>query len=389
MTTTRSDRRSRPAPSDRDSVPVGSLATRLMLAQLGVLLASVVTAAVLAFLVGPPLFHEHLLRAEGELNDSELLHVERAYLDASLLSLGVAFVVALVAAAFVTWILARRLRRPLAELSSAAGEVARGRYDRRVVPARAGAELDELAASFNTMASRLEVTEDTRRRLLADLAHEMRTPLATCTAYLEALDDGVTTWGPATSAVLAQQVDRLSRLAADIDDVSLAEEGRLSLDRRRVPVARLLEAADATMRARYTEKGVGFEVHAEGARGWFVSVDAQRVGQVLTNLLDNALRHTAPGGCVRVTTRLEGYEVVVDISDDGEGIAAEQLPHVFERFYRGDTARDRKERGSGIGLTISRAIVDAHSGSLTARSAGPGRGATFEVRLPLHSGGSS
>ncbi len=378
-----------PAASAHDAAPDAvpppgrSLATRLMLAQLGVLLASVVTAAVVAFLVGPPLFHEHLLRAGGELTDDQLLHVERAYLDASLISLGVAFLVALAAAGLVTWVLARRVRRPLADLSSAAGEVARGSYERRVGLTGAGAELDELAASFNTMAARLEVVEDTRRRLLTDLAHEMRTPLATCTAYLEALDDGVATWGPETSTVLFQQVDRLSRLAADIDDVSRAEEGRLSLDPRRVPVARLLDAADATMRARFVEKGVGFDVAADAAPGAVVRVDALRMGQVLTNLLDNALRHSVVGGAVEVAPRVDGYEVVVRVTDDGDGIAAEQLPHVFERFYRGDTARDRKERGSGIGLTISRAIVDAHGGSLTARSAGAGRGATFEVRLPL------
>ena len=360
-----------------------SLATRLMLAQLGVLVASVVTAAVVAFLVGPPIFHEHLLRAGGDLTDGERLHVERAYLDASLVSLGVAFLVALAAAGLVTWLLAGRLRRPLTELSSAAREVARGRYGRRVAPAGAGAELDELGTSFNTMAARLEVVEDTRRRLLTDLAHEMRTPLATCTAYLEALDDGVAAWGPDASAVLGQQVDRLARLAADIDDVSRAEEGRLSLDLRRIPVSRLLDAAEATMRGRFAEKGVRLRVTTGLAAELFVLVDAQRIGQVLGNLLDNALRHTAAGGSVTIGSRADGYEVVVTVDDEGDGIPAEQLPHVFERFYRGDTARDRGERGSGIGLTISRAIVDAHAGSLTACSGGTGKGATFELRLPL------
>ncbi len=372
------------APVDDGVKPARSLATRLMLAQLGVLLASVVTAGVVAALVGPPLFHEHLLRAEGRLNPSELLHVERAYLDASLLSLGVAFVVALSAAGLVTWVLARRLRRPLAELSSAAGEIARGRYDRRVAPTGAGSELDQLAHSFNTMATRLEVTEDTRRRLLTDLAHEMRTPVATCTAYLEALDDGVTTWGPETSAVLGQQVDRLARLAADNDDVSRAEEGRLSLEPRRVPVSRLIDNAHSVMQARYSEKGVGLSLDRREGRDAHVRVDPQRVGQVLGNLLDNALRHSPTGSTVHIESHVDGAEAVLDVIDDGEGIDVAQLPHVFERFYRGDTARDRKDRGSGIGLTISRAIVEAHDGSLTVRSAGRGHGSTFEVRLPLH-----
>ncbi len=326
-----------PAAAGGSSGPGRSLATRLLLAQLGVLLASVLTAAV-------------------------------------------------VAATLVTWLVARRLRRPLTELSSAARAIARGRYDRRVAHTGAGAELDELAVSFNTMAARLEATEDTRRRLLTDLAHEMRTPLATCTAYLEALDDGVTTWGPDTSLVLGQQVARLSRLAADIDDVSRAEEGRLSLEIRRLPAARLLDGAYATMRARFSESGVHLLVESDGVPGAAVSADPQRIGQVMANLLDNGLRHTPPGGVVRISPRVEGYELVLDVEDDGDGIPAEQLPHVFERFYRGDSARDRKDRGSGIGLTISRAIVDAHGGSLTVHSAGPGRGSTFEVRLPLDPG---
>ncbi|HMM94705.1 ATP-binding protein [Phycicoccus sp.] len=361
-------------------------ATRLMLAQLGVLVASVVTAAAVAAAVGPRLFHEHLLRARGSLNDSQVTHVERAYLDSSLLAFGIAFVIALASAGLVTWVVARRLRRPLEDLSSAARAIAGGRYDRRVGPTGAGAELDVFARSFNEMAMRLQTTEDTRRRLLADLAHEMRTPLATCSAYLEALDDGVATWGPEASGVMAQQVTRLSRLAADLEDVSRAEEGRLTLDLRPVPVQRLLDTAVATVRPRYEDKGVSLGFRGGAGPVPTVRVDAQRLGQVLTNLLDNALRHTPAGGQVWVAAELDVDEVVVTVQDDGEGIADDQLPHVFERFYRGDTARDRTDRGSGIGLTISRAIVDAHDGSLTARSAGTGHGATLEVRLPAHRG---
>ena len=372
---------SRTTPWRRDG-----FATRLMVAQMGVLLASVLTAAVVAGIVGPRLFHEHLLRARGTLNADQVLHVERAYLDSSLVSLGVALVIAVGSASIVTWLIAGRLRRPLVELSSAARAIAGGRYDRRVAPTGAGAELDEFAGSFNTMATRLQVTEDTRRRLLTDLAHEMRTPLATCTAYLEALDDGVTVWGPETSEVMGHQVQRLARLAADIDDVSRAEEGRLSLEPQRMPVGRLLTTAADTARTRFEDKGVGLAVASRPGPDPEVCGDEQRLAQVLANLLDNALRHTPSGGSVALASHVEGSVVVVELRDDGEGISAEQLPHVFERFYRGDTARDRKDRGSGIGLTISRAIAEAHGGSLTARSAGPGLGATFELRLPQAQG---
>ncbi|MEO5610417.1 MAG: HAMP domain-containing sensor histidine kinase [Ornithinibacter sp.] len=360
-------------------------ATRLMIAQLGVLLASVATAAVVAAVVGPRLFHDHLVRARGTLNDDQVLHAERAYLDSNLVSLGVALVIAVGSASVVTVLIARRLRRPLTELSSAASAVAGGRYDRRVAPTGAGAELDEFAASFNTMATRLQVTEDTRRRLLTDLAHEMRTPLATCTAYLEALDDGVTTWGPETSAIMTHQVQRLSRLAADIDDVSRAEEGRLSLHLSDLSTVGLAVTGVETARTRFQAKGVEVSVLSSGESRSVVSGDEQRLAQVLANLLDNALRHTPTGGAVRVVTSVDGPEAVVAVHDNGDGIPPEQLLHVFERFYRGDTARDRKDRGSGVGLTISRAIVDAHGGSLSATSPGPGLGSTLEVRLPLKS----
>ncbi len=358
-------------------------ATRLMVAQLGVLLASVVTAAVVAAVVGPRLFHDHLLRARGTLNDDQVLHAERAYIDSNLVSLGVALVVAVGSATIVTLLIARRLRRPLVELSSAASAVAGGRYDRRVTSTGAGAELDEFAESFNTMATRLQVTEDTRRRLLTDLAHEMRTPLATCTAYLEALDDGVATWGPETSEIMSHQVQRLARLAADIDDVSRAEEGRLSLELSHASVGRLVATAVETARTRFADKGVELSVSTPASDRATVWGDEQRLAQVLANLLDNALRHTPHGGSVRLGTRVDGPEVVVEVRDDGDGITPEQLHHVFERFYRGDTARDRKDRGSGVGLTISRAIAEVHGGSLTVTSPGLGLGSTFDVRLPL------
>lgn len=354
-----------------------------MLAQASVLLASILTAGVVAAVVGPPLFHEHLVRAGGARTPERLDHVERAYREASAVSLGIALVIALACAFAVTWYLTRRLQRPMSDLTTSARSMARGHYDERVSPRGAGPELESLAEAFNTMAGRLQVTEDTRRRLLADLAHEMRTPVSTITAYLEALDDGVTSWTPDTSSVLAEQTARLARLADDIDDVSRAEEGRIVLDRQAHRVGDLLHTAIATARDRFETKGVRLLVRPSPAAASVVWVDEQRFGQVLTNILDNALRHTPAGGRVSIATETADTDAVIRVSDDGEGITAEVLPHVFERFYRGDTARDRRDRGSGIGLTISRALVAAHGGSLSARSDGRGHGATFVIELPV------
>jgi signal transduction histidine kinase len=369
--------------TDSSSGGRGGLATRLMLAQVLVLGASVVTAGAVAAIVGPPLFHQHLLEA-GQVPDSpQLAHIEQAYRDASLVSLAVALVIALVCAAAVTWYVTRRLQAPLGALASAAREVSRGHLGARVGPLGAGTEFDELGHAFNLMASQLEQTEDTRRRLLSDLAHELRTPIATLTVYCEGLRDGVTTWNAETERVMTEQTERLARLAADLDEVSRAEEGRLAMDLSPTPVRELIWSAAQAKREAFARQGVELDVRADTAPDVTVAADPRRVGQVLDNLLANALRHTPPGGSVRLFARAVHDSVEIVVADTGDGMSTDQLPHVFERFYRGDTARDRERGGSGLGLTISRAIADAHRGSLVASSPGPGQGSTFTLALPL------
>ncbi len=358
-----------------------SLAVRLLLAQGLVVLASVGTAVAVAAFVGPPLFHQHMLEAGHTPSSPELAHIEQAYLDASVVSLGVALAIAVACAFAVTWYVSRRLERPLSAMTRAAGELARGSYAVRVPPTGAGPELDTLADSFNLMAERLEQVEDTRRRLLSDLAHEMRTPLATLHVYVEGLEEGVAVWDEETSRVMTAQLARLTRLAEDLDDVSRAEEGRIALELDDVVVPDLLRTASENVRAAYAAKGVRLVVDP-GADGTTARLDRQRMGQVLGNLLSNALRHTPAGGQVSLSARADRDGVVVQVSDTGDGLTAEQLSHVFERFYRGDTARDRDHGGSGIGLTISKALVEAHGGRIAATSAGAGQGSTFTVHLP-------
>lgn len=359
------------------------LAARLMLAQVLVLVASILTAGLVALFVGPSLFHQHLLEAGHMANSPELIHIEAAYRDASLVSLGVALVVALALAAAVTWYVTRRMQAPLAELTHAATELSRGHLGIRVAAAGSGAEFDTLGNAFNLMAGQLEQTEDTRRRLLSDLAHELRTPIATLKVYTEGLHDGVTVWNEDTEWVMTDQIDRLARLAEDIDEVSRAEEGRIALERSTTPVRDLIWSASQAKRDAFNRHGVHLVAEPDTAAGLAVDVDRRRLGQVLDNLLSNALRHTPAGGTVRLHARRTGDEVEILVTDTGEGISTEQLPHVFERFFRGDSARDRDRSGSGIGLTISRAMVDAHGGGITAASDGPGLGATFTVALPL------
>ena len=361
----------------------GGLAGRLFVAQTLVLLTGIFTAWTIAATVGPSLFHDHLARANVGATSAQIVHTEEAYQSANAISLSLALLTALVVAMAVNVYIARRIGRSVASIADAASDVAGGHYDVRVPSQGLGAEFDALAVGFNQMAGRLGSVERTRRRLLADLGHEMRTPVATLEAYLEALEDGVATLDTSTAALLRAQTRRLARLSDDISTVSRAEEGQVGLDVRPVqPRSVVTAAADAAAEA-YQTKGV--HLVTEIATGLpELSLDPERMGQVLGNLLDNALRHTPTGGTVTIsaTTSRRSGGVALSVADTGEGIPAEHLPHVFERFYRVDTARDRTHGGSGIGLAIANALVEAHGGQLTVNSPGIGQGSTFRAVLP-------
>ena len=359
------------------------LGTRLFVAQSVALLASVVAAAIVAALVGPPLFHAHLVesrRADGQPTQT---HIEEAFVRAGTVSLGLGLLVALVLAAAMTWYVTRRIRRPLDSLAKASQQISIGDYATRVTVTGGGPELATLGAAFNQMAHRLGEVEDTRRRLLSDLSHELRTPIATLSAYLEGLSDGVLNWNDATRHTLQQQADRLAMLAHDLDDVSRAEEGRITLDAAFQRLDELVTDSVSQFRPRYAAAGVELRQDVKLVEVW---ADPQRIAQILSNLLANALRHTPSGGLVTLTgcsTKPTGHTAILAVTDNGEGMSPEQLSHVFERFYRGDTARARDAAGSGIGLTISRAIARAHHGDLTASSPGLSHGATFTLTLPM------
>ncbi len=356
------------------------LAARLFLAQVLVVLTGTVTIGLVAAVAGPPLFHEHMRRA-GPMPAAAADHVEQAYTSASAVSLGVALVAALAAALAASAYLARRVAQPVAAVAAAAADVADGHYAVRVPAPDLGDEFNTLTGAFNQMAGRLEAVEATRRQMLADLGHEMRTPLATMEAYLEAAEDGVSVPDEDVIQVMRTQTSRLRRLAEDISAVSQAEENHFDLRPEPVSPGELDRASVTAARPRYAAKDV--TLHDRVApRLPDVFADPERIGQVLTNLLENALRHTPPGGHVTLEAGVSGHGVRFRVTDTGEGIAADHLPHLFERFYRADNARDRSHGGSGIGLAIVRAVVTAHGGQAAAASAGPGSGATFTITLP-------
>ncbi len=351
----------------------------MLAAHVLVLLTGAVTAWVVAAFVGPPLFHEHLQRAGVTGEGSEVTHAERAFASALAVALTVALTAALAAAIAVSVLVTRRIGRSVGAVALAAAQVAGGAQDARVQPPGLGSEFDDLAASFNDMADRIAAVERTRRRLLADLAHELRTPIATLDGYLEAAQDGVQLLDAPTVAMLRTQTHRLARLTEDVAAVSQAEEHALHLDD--VAIAPL--ARDVVEGHQVAAAGRGVRLSAVvPARLGVIHADSDRLAQVLGNLLDNALRHTPSGGSVTVSARAVDGGVSIDVADTGEGISPEHLPHIFERFYRADPARGGQDGGSGIGLAIAKALVEAHGGTITALSPGPGAGSTFTVRIP-------
>jgi two-component system sensor histidine kinase BaeS len=355
-------------------------AARLLVGQALVLVAGGLTTWLVASVVGPNIFSDHLQQAGVAHTAEETRHVEEAFASALLISIALALVASVLAALAVSWYFSRRVQRSIGNVADAASQIAAGRYDARVPDPGLGGEFATLALTYNRLAERLEATESTRRSMLADLAHEMRTPLATIDSHLEAVEDGVRTLDDDTLDVIRGSTGRLRRLAEDMAAVSRAEEEGLDITLRPMAAGDVAAAAAEVARDRYAAKGVHLTV--ELADAGQVRVDADRIGQVLGNLLDNALRHTPTGGKVTLACRRVNRWVEYRVADTGEGVAADHLPHLFDRFYRADTARDREHGGSGIGLAIAKALVEAQGGGISVTSPGPGQGTTFTLRLP-------
>ena len=273
-----------------------------------------------------------------------------------------------------------RALRSVRALTAAARRMGAGDLTQRV-EAGGRDEIGELSRTFNGMADALERAERQRRHLVADVAHELRTPLSNVQGYVEALRDGVLEPDAQTLATIHQQVLYLSELVEDLRLLADTEAGDFNLHRERGSVADALRECIEGVRARAEAKGVALASRLP-ASAPEMSFDRTRLAQVVGNLLDNAIRHTPPGGSVTVEMDAGADAATVSISDTGEGIPEEQLPFVFDRFYRVDPSRTRATGGVGLGLTIARQLVEAHGGSIRAEST-PGQGATFTFDLPL------
>jgi len=346
--------------------------------RLSLAFSSVIVVAILLLGLTGRLLESDTLAGQGQtLTEAE----RRAYVREQLpdILLGMAAVVGVVGIAAGVWI-SRTLTAPLSQLEEAARDIGRRDLGRRV-DVQGSREIVALGRAFNQMAGELERQETLRRNLVADVAHELRTPLSILQGNLRAILDDVYPLDKAEVARLYDQTRHLSRLVRDLHDLARAEARELSLDVERLNVVDLVRATGELFAPLAEEEEVTLKIDLP-ARAPSVRADAARLGQALQNLLANALRHTPAGGAITLRVVDDGEEVRLAVEDTGAGIAPEHLPHLFERFYRTDRARSRDAGGTGLGLAIVRATAEAHGGRVEARSEGAGRGSAFSIILP-------
>ncbi len=357
------------------------LVSRLVLSHLLVAVVGAAVTFVLVRLLTPHLFDQQLHMMGGGAGRGMGLRAEVSSAVTTALTIGV--LVGIVMAGLLGLVAAYRLTRPLAQLGAATRTLATGRYAVSV-PDPGTAELDALAHDIRALADALAQTEQRRTRLLGEVGHEMRTPLTVIDATVEGMIDGVLPVDVAGLDRLSGETRRLRRLADDLSALSRAEEGRLELRPVRTDVSAVVATAAERLRAQADDAGVQLQISAPAPV--MAQVDPDRVAQVVTNLVGNALHATPAGGHVRVEVAGEADRVTIEVSDDGIGLATEDLERVFERFYRARTpasaSRPSVDTGSGIGLTIARRIVEVHGGTLTSASPGIGGGSTFTISLP-------
>ena len=348
---------------------------------LAVLLVAV-SPMILREVFPPPAMGQHALTPPPLMDPGQLetfqRQIESRTLSQLARSLAIAAVVALVAGA----LLARWLAAPLRKLEEGAQAVARGQLDVRI-PVEGSREMRSVSESFNQMTGQLQHQEQLRRNLLADVTHELRHPVHILQGGLRAILDGVYPLSMEEIDHLLEQTQHLTHMVDDLHELALAEAEELSMHFQRTDLVKLVQQATEAFQALTSDQGV--ELRADTPpEPLYMLVDADRLRQALQNLVGNALRYTPSGGSIHISlTNDHPEQVRIAVQDTGIGIEAEHLEHIFDRFYRPDTSRNRQLPGAGLGLSIAQAIVQAHGGRIQAESKGAGQGSTFTISLPF------
>ena len=369
-----------PAPRERGGITITDETGRVVIAGLGYQIGDTVSQAEFAaadpIAVGGQTVGWILsMRMEFGRGPSEALFLDRINQTLIFSAIGALFI-----ALFLGIFLARTLTRPLRELTAATRAVAEGDLG-LTVPVRSRDELGELTSSFNRMSEELDRSTSIRRQMTADIAHELRTPISIILGHADAVHDRVLSPTEETFDIIRDEACRLERLVEDLRTLSRADAGELTLTRRPISPNTLFEEAAAAYHPLALERGINMcSVIASDLPD--VYVDPDRMAQVLGNLLSNALRYTTRGGNVTLTASLLEHDVEIRIQDTGPGIGTEDIQHVFDRFYRGDSSRQRDSGGSGLGLAIAKSIVENHGGRIWAESSDDS-GTTFCIKLPI------
>ncbi|MFK8186499.1 MAG: sensor histidine kinase [Phormidesmis sp.] len=371
-----------------------SLRNRLLISQLAVLAVTVIALAVVSRLYVPRYFVLTLERMErrGFIQRQIRVPLRQGFEEAWSEGVKWSIVLGGATAGGLSYLLSQRIARPLLRMENATKQFAAGDFSARVPPLDIP-EFDRLGHGFNRMANDLEGVEQRRRDLVGDLSHELRTPLTIVRGYLEGLADGTVEATPETYGRLARETERLQRLVDDLQELSKLESGYLPIEANAVDVVALVKLVGdrfADQLIGQDELSLYIETSEKIPKVWG---DPARIEQVLVNLLSNALRHTSQGTvCVKVHTDIDRAEstekprkdvVWIEVADTGIGISTEDLPHVFERFWRADRSRDRTSGGSGIGLAICRRLVALQGGQMKTSST-LGKGSTFSFSLPIY-----
>ncbi len=354
------------------------LISQLLIGQIILLAVAAVTLVGTASVVAPSIFRRHMIEAGIDTNLAQA-HIGDAFSGAFNLSLMIAIFTSLIISGIIAWYLMRRITQPIEILARAAERLARGEEINEIEGGGSSPEIDRLASALKGLSSELSKIQDDQARMLRDLAHELRTPIATVGALVDGIEDGVVAANAHSWNIIRDQLQRLNRLSRDVRDVSDSYDQSFSTEKALTNPAEIGNSAVSAWRPRYEGKGVTLEV-SFGANLLWIEADALRIGQILSNLLENSLRYTPKAGKVQLI--VEGAEgaVAFTVHDTGEGISSSHLPHIFDRLYRGDSSRSAG--GSGLGLSIARSIAESHAGTLTAHSEGRGRGSTFTLTLP-------
>ena len=372
------------------------LAWKVFISYVLVILVGVAVLATAASISAPSAFDRHLASMSSMMSGSGMMggsplplqnDLYAGYQAAIIEALSLAAIAALSAAVFASYFISRQVVGPVQKMMLASHRVAEGEYGERLkisgnLQMNQVDELDQMALSFNQMADKLEKTETMRRQLIGDVSHELRTPLTAIKGYMEGLIDGVIPATPETYQQVFSEADRLQRLVNDLQELSRVEAGAFQLDIQPVSVDSLVGTVVDHLGRQFEEKGISLHIILEAGLP-DVAADRDRILQVLTNLVGNALQYTPSGGKVIVQAAREKNEIAITITDTGIGIAPDHLPFVFNRFYRTDKSRTRASGGSGIGLTIAQALVKAHHGRIWVESAGEGKGSSFHFTLPV------